>query len=209
MRGTVANRLTPVNFAYLQNSALQPDNLVHRVGTAGVRIDPVKSGTGTREVEVKLGPKENAGGRGEAGRQVGETPSRNSKALQLDVVERTLRFVRTGEMADEGAPSDRIGLAQLVGEPVELSDGQAEAGHTRVDMQDSRPFPMSRGGGSPVGNLPGIIEDRDEAEFYKIIRAARQQPVQDSNLGRFGQYPAKRDSFIDGRDEKSPASRRS
>ena len=136
----------------------------------------------------------------------GETPSRSSKALELEVIERMLWFVRTGEMADQGAPSDRIGTAQLLGEPVELSDGQAEAGHTRIDMQDRRPFPVPRGGGSPIGDLPGIVEDRDEAEFEKIIRAAGQQTVQDSDLGRFGQYPAKRDPFIDRCDEKSPAS---
>src|ERR1700730_12484431 len=102
-----------------------------------------------------------------------------------------LWLVRTGEGAEEGAPSDRIGLAQLVGEPLEFWDGQAETAHTRVDMQNGRPFPMSRGGRSPVGDLPGIIEDRDEAEFEKIIRAAGQQTVEDSDLGRFGQYPAK------------------
>ena len=61
MRGTVANRLITVNFAYLQNSALQPDDLAHRVGATGLRIDPVKSGTRAYEVKVKLGPEENAG----------------------------------------------------------------------------------------------------------------------------------------------------
>src|SRR5277367_5283983 len=134
MTGTVANRLTPVNFAYLQNSALQPDDLAHRIGTAGLRIDPVQSGAGAYEVEVKFWPEENAEGRGEAGRQVGETPPRSSKALELEVIERMPWFIRTGEMADEGTPSDRIGPAQLVGEPVELSNGQAEAGHACIDM---------------------------------------------------------------------------
>jgi hypothetical protein len=132
----------------------------------------------------------------------------SSKALELELIEWMLWFVRADEMADEGAPSNRTGRAQLVGEPVELSERQAEAGHSRVDMQDRRPFPVPRGGGSPVGDLPGIIEDRDEAEFDKIIRAAGQQPVQNSNLGRFGQYSTERDSFIDGRDEKLPASGR-
>src|SRR5260370_42343446 len=127
MRGTVANRLIPVNFAYLHNSALQPDDLAHRVGAAGLRIDPVERGAGADEVEVKLRPEKYAGGRGEAGRQVGETLSRSRKALELEVIERMPRFVRTGEMADEGAPSDRIGLAQLLGEPVELRGGQTVA----------------------------------------------------------------------------------
>jgi hypothetical protein len=70
MRGTVANRLTPVNFAYLQNSALQLDDLVHRIGAAGLRIDPVEGGAWADEVEVKLRPEKYAGGRGETGRQV-------------------------------------------------------------------------------------------------------------------------------------------
>ena len=61
MRRTVTNRLTPVNFAYLQNSALQPDDLVHRVGIAGLRIDAVEGGTGTCEIEAKLRPEEDAG----------------------------------------------------------------------------------------------------------------------------------------------------
>src|ERR1700730_3387955 len=208
MRGTVANRLIPVNFAYLQNSALQPDDLVHRIGLARLRIDSVERGTRAYEVKVKLGPEEDAGGRGEAGRQVREMPSRSSKALELDVIERVPWFVRTGEMADEGAPWDRIGPAQPFGEPVEVSDGQAEAGHTRVDLQNGRAFPVPRGGALPIGDLPGIVEDRDEAEFDKIVCAAGQQPVQDSDLGRFGQYPAKGDPFIDGGDEKSPASGR-
>src|SRR6202030_3937038 len=66
MRRTVTNRLTPVNFAYLQNSALQPDDLVHRIGLARLRIDSVERGTRAYEVKVKLGPEEDAGGRGEA-----------------------------------------------------------------------------------------------------------------------------------------------
>jgi hypothetical protein len=61
MRRTVANRLTPVNFADLQNSAPQPDDLAHRVGVAGLRIYPVESGAGPHEIEVKLWPEEDAG----------------------------------------------------------------------------------------------------------------------------------------------------
>ena len=61
MRGTVANRLIPVNFADLQNPALQPDDLAHRVGTAGLRIYAEERGAGANEVEVKLTPQENAG----------------------------------------------------------------------------------------------------------------------------------------------------
>ena len=137
-----------------------------------------------------------------------ETCSRSSKALELEVIERVPWFVRTGEMAHEGAPSDRIGLAQLVGEPVEFSDCQAEAGHTRVDMQNRRSFPSPRGGGLPIGDLPGIVEDRDDAEFDKAICAAGKQTVEDSNLGQFGHYAAKRNPLIDGSDEKPPASGR-
>jgi hypothetical protein len=208
MQGTVANRLIPVNFAYLQNSALQPYDLAHRVGAAGLRIDPVESGTGTRKIKVKLRPEENPGRRGEAGRQLGETPSRSSKALELDVIERMFWFVRTGEMAEQGAPSDRIGTAQLVGEPVEFLDGQAEAGHTRIDMQNGRPFPVPHSGGSPIGDLPGIVENRDEAEFEKNIHATGQQTVKDGDFCRFGQYLAKCDPFIDRCDKKSAASGR-
>ena len=83
MRGTVANRLTPVNFADLQDSALQPDDLAHRVGAAGLRVDAVERGAGADEIEVKLAPEKDAGGRGEAGRQVGEAPSRGSKARRV------------------------------------------------------------------------------------------------------------------------------
>src|ERR1700730_17968545 len=96
-------------------------------------------------------------------------PSRSSKAFELDVIERVPWFVRTGEMADEGAPSDRIGLAQPVGEPVEVSDGQAEAGHTRVDLQNGRAFPVPRGGALPIGDLTWIVEEPDEARIAKYF----------------------------------------
>src|SRR5882762_2952916 len=117
--------------------------------------------------------------------------SRRSKALELEVIERMFWFVRTGQMADQGAPLDRIGLAQLLGKPVELSDCQAEAAHTRIYMQNGRPFPVPRSGGSPIGDLPGIVEDRHEAKFEKIIRATGRQTVKDGDLGRFGQCRAK------------------
>src|SRR5690348_7641719 len=101
-------------------------------------------------------------------------PPCSSKALELEVIERMIWLVRTSEMADQGAPSDRIGLAQLIGEQLEFSDGQPEAAHTRIDMQNGRPLPVPRGGGSPVGDLPGIVENRDEVEFEKIIHATGQ-----------------------------------
>jgi hypothetical protein len=44
------------------------------------------------------------------------------------------------------------------------------------------PFPVPRGGALPIGDLPGIVEDRDEAEFDKIVCAAGQQPAQVATL---------------------------
>src|SRR5690242_4790664 len=110
MRGTVANRLTAVNFADLHNSALQSNDLVHRVGAARLRIDPVERGTGTYEIVVKRGPEEYPGGRREACRKMRRLGSRRDKAPKLEIVQRVLGFVRAREMADESPPADRTRL---------------------------------------------------------------------------------------------------
>src|SRR5207245_8465463 len=72
VRRTVANRLTQVNFANLQDSPLEMDNLAHRIEVAGLRIDTIEGGTGADEVEVKITAEKDAGRRGEAGRQMAE-----------------------------------------------------------------------------------------------------------------------------------------
>src|SRR5437588_1207458 len=155
---TVANRLTPVNFAYLQDPALQLHDLVHRVGAAGLWVDAIQRGAGAHEVEVEIRSEKDAGGRGETGGEIRQTPSRRSKALVLDVVQRMRWFVRAGEMADEGAPSDRVRPRQFVCKSIELGDGQAKAGHSGIEMQHCRPFAVAGGGASPIGNLPWIVE---------------------------------------------------
>ena len=137
---------------------------------------------------------------------MGEALSCSSKAFELNAIQRVLGLVRAGQMADQRPPFDGIRPAQLLGKPVKFSKGQPEAAHTRIDMHHRGPFPVPRGGGSPIRDLPGIVEDRNKAEFDKIIYAAGQQTVQDGDLGRFGHHLAKCDPFIDGRDEKSPAS---
>src|SRR5499433_3662962 len=172
MGGTVANRFTPVNVAYLQNSALQPDDLTHRIGAARLRVDAIERGAGAHEVKVKLRPEKHAGGRSKTGGQVGEAPSRSCKALELDVIERMPWFVRTGEMAHHCTPSNRIEVAQHIGKFVEFPDGQTEASHAGIEVQDSRCFP-ARSGQSPFGDLPRIIKDRNEAEFGKVFFATR------------------------------------
>src|SRR5689334_24511160 len=102
MRRTVANRLTPVNVAYLQDSALQLHDLAHWVGAAGLRVDAIQRGARAHEIEVEIRSEKDAGGRGETGGEIRQPPSRRRKVLVLDVVQRMRWFVRAGEMADEG-----------------------------------------------------------------------------------------------------------
>ena len=85
MRRTVANRITPVNFPQLQYSALQADNLTHRVGTARLRVDPIERGAGTNEVEVKLAAKKDAGGGREARGYIRKAFSRARQSGQAEL----------------------------------------------------------------------------------------------------------------------------
>src|SRR5262245_45415562 len=106
MRRTVANRLTPVNFPNLQDSARQADNLAHGVGMRWLRVDPVERGAGTDEVEVKLAAEKGSRGRSEAGGYMRKAASRRGKAGKLNCVERMLRFIRASKMADDRTPVD-------------------------------------------------------------------------------------------------------
>src|ERR1700730_6754836 len=60
MRGTVSNAYTPVNVAQLQNSSFQPTGLCHRTDAAGRAVHAVEPRPGTVEVEVVVGPEEDA-----------------------------------------------------------------------------------------------------------------------------------------------------
>ena len=61
VRGTVANRLTAVNVADLQDFRLQTHDLPHRVGPARLRVDAVERGARPHQIEMVLGTEKDAG----------------------------------------------------------------------------------------------------------------------------------------------------
>src|SRR5215475_4991115 len=172
MRRTVANRLSPVNFPQLQYSALQADNPAHRVGAARLRIHPIERGAGADEVEVKFAAEKDPRGRGEAGRYMRKAFSHRYKAGKLSCVRRVLRFIRASKVADDGTPGNVAPLEPRVAELVEFAQAQPEAGHSRVDVQHRRRFPVPGGHCSPFCDLPGIVEDGEKTVFDKLGGAA-------------------------------------
>src|SRR6516165_418750 len=206
MRRTVANRPTPVNLADLQDSALETGDLAHRIGAARLRVDAIERGTRADKIEMKLAAEKDAGGRGEAGRHMAEGASCGSEARPLGFVQRMPWFVCASKMADEGAPTDRALIPELVGESIELSHGQAEAGHSRVEMHHRRQPLSASGDLSPILDLSGLVEDRHEPIFDKILCGAGKCTVQDGDLERPGENAAQRDTLLKRGRKEEPAS---
>ena len=78
VRGTVANRLTGVNLADLQDFRLEPDDLPHRVGAARLRVDAVERRARTNKIEVVRAAEKNPGRGREARRhtaRLGDAPT--------------------------------------------------------------------------------------------------------------------------------------
>src|SRR5271169_5339479 len=100
MRPTVTNRLTCVNLTDLQDSCVETDNLPHRIGCSGERVDAVQGCPRTNKIEMKLVPKKDPRRCREAGGHIAEPASHRSETRTLLGVHRVSRLVSTGEMAD-------------------------------------------------------------------------------------------------------------
>src|SRR5271169_4851088 len=122
MRRTVTNRLTCVNLADLQDSCVETDNLPHRIGRSGERVDAVEGRPRANEIEMKLAPKKDPRRCREAGGHIAEPASHCSEKRTLLGVHRVSRLVGTGEMADRGAPTDRAEAAETVRQPLEFAE---------------------------------------------------------------------------------------
>src|SRR3974390_2215040 len=122
MGGTVANRLTLVNFA-----CLKAEDWAKGVRPGGMRVDTVERGSRADKIEVKTAAEENSRRCGKAGWQIAHTGSCGCEASPLNFVQRMLRLIRTSEVTDDGTPANRAPLRQAMCDPVELPHRQPHA----------------------------------------------------------------------------------
>ena len=202
---TVANRLTGVNLADLQDFCVEPDNLAHRVGPARLRVDAVERRPRPDKIEMVVVAQKDPGRRRQARRHAAQTGSRRREPRVLVAVQRVIRLVGAGEMAQQPMPADHPGSAEIVGEPGELARRQAESGHPGVDMQHRRQRPAPRRDLPPLGDLAGVVQHRDQSGLGEFLRRTRHRAIQNGNFVLLGQGLAQGQRLVEGRDEKPPA----
>ena len=80
-------------------------------------------------------------------------------------------------MADNRAPGDVTALEQLLGEPVKFAQVQAEASHSRIDVEHRRRFPVPGGYRSPFCDLAGIIKHGEQTVLDKLGGATWREAI--------------------------------
>ena len=208
VRGTVANRLTGVNVADLQDSRLQADNLAHRVGPARLRVDAVERRSRPDKIEMVFGTEKDAGRGREARRHAAEAASRRQETRALLLVQLVRRLVGAGEVAQQCPPAERPRPPEVVGEAIELARGQAEPRHSGVEVQHRRQGSARGCELLPFGDLAGIVQHRDEAGCGELLGRTRHRPVEHCDLARFREGLAQAQRLVEGGDKKVPASGR-
>ena len=102
-------------------------------------------------------------------------------------------------------PVRPIEYIRLFGNPFHIAGGQAEPAHAGVDMQHGGERATGRDAHlADPGDLPEIVDHRDQAVFRENLLGALQQAVQHGDSG-IGKQAPQGDAFIDRGNEKCPA----
>ena len=167
--GTVSNGLESVNSTDLQDACVQGHRRQHRVGLAGQGIDAVERRARPQQVEMVVGPEEDARGVGERRRRARHGAHEVAEARELLAVDRVVRLLRRHEMAHQQGKPQPAQAAALVGQHLRLLGAEAQPVHAGVDMDHrvERPVEALRRG-APGIELAEMVEHRREAELDEV-----------------------------------------
>ena len=177
------------------------------LGRPGQRVDAVERGARAHQVEMIGGAEKDPRGGGEA--------RRSRRADAPPTAAKRARWRSLSGWSGRSAQARWLITARQA-----KGGGFSTTAANSPALRPSRAMPVStcrmagaarrvaRRRGSPLLDLAGLVEHRDQACAHEFGRGARHRTVEDGDLGRLAEILPQRDALVERRDEKHPATRR-
>ena len=204
-RAAIADSLALLDGADLCHARLEIDHRLHRRIGFGRRVDAVERCARPDQIEMELGPEEDAGGIGQRSGNTGKQRCNFAEGGDLPAIDRVAQHLGIDKMAHHQREAVLAALDPCL-QRLRVGDAEAETVHAGIDMDRRKAFPSAgRAERIPLGKLHGVAEHGTAVELGVLVAGSREESVE--HIDRRGRRDlAHGAGFIERGDEKGSAS---